>query len=76
MLDAQTAGKNRFNGAICIKNDEFCIKMMDFVFKIGKIRFLGASCEGEIARQCIESGNFAVMQVSLVADLSSAGMFY
>ncbi len=29
----------------------------------GKIRFLGASASGEIARACIESGNFDVLQL-------------
>lgn len=31
--------------------------------KEGKIRFLGASIDGDLAKQCIESGNFDVMQM-------------
>lgn len=39
----------------------------------GKIRFLGASCEGDIARQCIESGHFDVMQMNYsLLDMSNA----
>lgn len=32
--------------------------------KEGKVKFLGASCDGDIARQCIESGNFDVMHMN------------
>lgn len=31
--------------------------------KAGKIRFIGASCDGEVAKRCIESGEFDVMQM-------------
>ena len=45
-------------------DDGETVRAMQDAKKAGKIRYLGASCDGDIARQCIESGDFDVMQMT------------
>jgi aryl-alcohol dehydrogenase-like predicted oxidoreductase len=53
-------------------DDGECVRAMLDAKAAGKIRFLGASCEGDIARQCIESGDFDVMQMNYsLLDMSN-----
>eukprot|EP01052_Picozoa_sp_SAG31_P037961 SAG31_NODE_4987_length_2819_cov_1.180147_2_plen_103_part_00 len=45
-------------------DDGETVRAMKDARSAGKIKYLGGSCEGDYARQCIESGDFDVMQMN------------
>ena len=46
-----------------VLDDGETVAAMKDAQKAGKVRYLGASCDGEVARRCVLSGDFDVMQL-------------
>lgn len=53
-----------------VLDDGGCVRAMKEARDAGQVRFIGASCDGDVLQRCIDSGDFQIVQVgySLIAQ--------